>query len=173
MTRRYLFAVVALCLPFCSLHAQHSDKARFRVGASISFGMSNMAHNDVGVGGIAGAEKTFSRNFSGEIEAAYSYFTGDKAVYPQGDNKAWAIPVLAGLRVYPLDWLYGSVRAGAICFLLNHESSVHIRPAYGVAAGMNFPRNNNRLNLQLGYNGFRFGGKSRGYATLAAAIIIN
>lgn len=173
MTRRYLFAVMALCLSYCNIYAQHSDKARFRVGATISFGMSNMAHNDVGVGGIAGAEKPFSRLFSGELEASYSYFTGDKTVYPEGGNKAWAVPILAGIRMYTLDWLYGSLRAGAICFLLNHESSVHIRPAYGLAAGMNFPRKNNRLNLQLGYNGFRYSGKSRGYATLAAAIIIN
>jgi hypothetical protein len=173
MTRRYLFAIMALCLSFGTVNAQHSGKARFRVGATISFAMSNIADNEVGVGGLAGAEKPFSRLFSGELEASYSYFTGDKAVYPNGDNKAWAIPILAGARLYATDWLYGSARAGAICFLFNHETSTHIRPAYGLAAGMNFPRRNNLLNLQLGYTGFRFGGKSRGYATLAAAIIIN
>jgi hypothetical protein len=173
MTRCRMLFVMALCLSFCNLYAQHSTKTRFRVGATIAFGMSSIADNDVGVGGMAGAEKPFSKLFAGELEASFTYFTGDRMVYPGGGNKAWAIPVTAGLRLYSLSWLYGSVRAGAICFLLNHETSTHIRAAYGIAAGMNLPEKNNRLTLQLGYTGFRFDGKSRGYATLAAAIIIN
>jgi hypothetical protein len=173
MQKCCLLVVLALCAGFCHEYGQQSTKSRFRVGATISFGMSNIADNNVGVGGVAGAEKAFNKMFAGELEASFTYFTGDEIVYPGGDNKAWALPVLAGLRLYSLSWLYGSVRAGAICFLLNHETSTHIRAAYGLAAGMNLPEKNNRLNVQLGYTGFRFGGKSRGYATLAAAIIIN
>jgi hypothetical protein len=168
-----MLILMALCLSFCDVIAQQSNKTRFRLGATIAFGMNSIADNDVGVGGVAGAEKPFNKLFAGELEASFTYFTGDKVVYPGGDNKAWAIPVMAGIRLYSLSWLYGSVRAGAICFLLNHETSTHIRAAYGIAAGMNIPEKNNRLNLQLGYTGFRFDGKSRGYATLAAAILIN
>jgi hypothetical protein len=173
MQKCCLLLVLALCTFFSDVCGQNRTNAHFRVGATIAFGMSNIADNNVGIGGIAGAEKPFNRLFSGELEASFTYFTGDDAVYPGGDNKAWAIPVLAGLRLYTMSWLYGSVRAGAICFLLNHETSTNIRAAYGLAAGMNLPEKNNRLNVQLGYTGFRFGGKSRGYATLAAAIIIN
>lgn len=173
MQKRSFLVVLVLCGCLSNICGQHSTKTRFRVGATISFAMTSIADNDVGIGGIAGAEKRFNKLFAGELEASFTYFTGDKIVYPEGDNKAWAIPVLAGLRLYSTSWLYGSVRAGAICFLLNYETSTHISAAYGIAAGMNFPEKNNRLNLQLGYTGFRFGGKSRGYATLAAAILIN
>jgi hypothetical protein len=165
--------VLLLCTGLGHTYGQQGTKPRFRVGATISFGMSNIADNNVGVGGVAGAEKPFNKLFAGELEASFNYFTGDEMVYPGGDNKAWALPVLAGIRLYSLSWLYGSVRAGAICFLLNNETTTHIRAAYGLAAGMNLPEKNNRLNMQLGYTGFHFGGKSRGYATLAAAIIIN
>jgi hypothetical protein len=173
MQKCCLSVVLALCACICNAYGQQGSKLRFRIGATIAFGMTNIADNEVGVGGLAAVEKPFNKLFAAELEASYNYFTGDRAVYPGGDNKAWAIPVMAGLRLYSLSWLYGSVRAGAICFLLNHETSTNIRAAYGIAAGMNLPEKNNRLNIQLGYTGFRFGGKSRGYATLAAAIIIN
>lgn len=164
-----------LCAVFAglSLHAQTENDFRFRVGATIAFGLSHIAHNDVGIGGEAGVEKPFSKIFSAELESGYTYFTGDEMVYDEGGNKAWAVPLLAGLRLYPQPWLYMAARAGGICFTINSESSTHIRPAYGVAAGMNLPQKNNRLNVQLQYTGFRFAGVSRGYATLAAAIIIN
>jgi hypothetical protein len=173
MLKCCLLVILALCFCIPDMYGQHSTKTRFRLGATIAFGLSSIADNDVGVGGIAGVEKPFSKLFAGEVEASFTYFTGDKSVYPDGDNKAWALPLMAGLRLYSYSWLYGSVRAGAVCFLLNHETSTHIRAAYGIAAGMNLPEKNNRLNIQLGYTGFRFDGKSRGYATLAAAILIN
>ena len=172
MTKCCLFIVPALLACLC-LHAQTINPLRFRVGATIAFGLSHLAHNSVGVGGEAGVEKPFSKLFSAELEAGYTYFTGDKMVYPEGGNKAWAIPLLAGARLYAQKWLYAAVRAGAICFTINSENSTHIRPAYGIAAGVNLPQTNNRLNVQLQYTGFRFAGNSRGYATLAAAIIIN
>jgi hypothetical protein len=169
MTKCCLFIVPVLFACLC-LHAQTANTLRFRVGATIAFGLSHIAHNGMGVGGEAGVEKPFSKLFSAELEAGYTYFTGDEMVYPEGNNKAWAIPVLAGARFYGL---YAAVRAGAICFTINSENSTHIRPAYGIAAGVNLPEKNNRLNLQLQYTGFRYAGNSRGYATLAAAIIIN
>jgi hypothetical protein len=172
MTKCCLFIVPALFACLC-LHAQTANTLRFRVGATIAFGLSHIAHNGMGVGGEAGVEKPFSKLFSAELEAGYTYFTGDEMVYPEGNNKAWAIPLLAGARFYAQKWLYAAVRAGAICFTINSENSTHIRPAYGIAAGVNLPEKNNRLNIQLQYTGFRYAGNSRGYATLAAAIIIN
>lgn len=165
-----LLCVVFACL---NLHAQTKYPMRFRVGATIAFGMSRIAHNDVGIGGEAGVEKPFSKTFSAELESGYTYFTGDEMVYDEGGNKAWAIPLLAGLRLYPRQWFYTALRAGAICFTINSENSTLIRPAWGIAGGMNLPQKNNRFNIQLQYTGFRFAGNSRGYATLAAAIIIN
>jgi hypothetical protein len=173
MTKCCLLICLALCVCFCHTYGQNSTKPHFRVGATIAFGLTRIADNNVGIGGIAAVERFFSSRFAGEIEASYTYFTGDKGVYPGGDNKAWTIPLLAGVKMYAKKWLYGSLRAGAICFLLNHETSTHIRAAYGLAAGMNLPEKNNRLNIQLGYTSFRFNGDNRGYATLAAAIIIN
>jgi hypothetical protein len=51
-------------------------------------------------------------------------------------------------------------------------SSARVRFGYGVASGINLPKKTNRLNVQVAYTGFRYDGISRGYATLAAAIII-
>lgn len=172
MTKCCLLIVPVLFACLC-LRAQTEKSLRFRIGATIAFGMSRIAHNDVGIGGEAGVEKPLSKLFSAEIEAGFTNFTGDEMVYDEGGNKAWAIPVLAGARLYAQRWLYTSLRAGAICFTINSETSTHIRPAYGIAAGVNLPDKNNRLNIQLQYTGFSFAGNSRGYTTLAAAIIIN
>lgn len=172
MSKCSLLIVGTLFATLC-LHAQTDSSLRFRVGATIAFGLTHIAHNDVGIGGIAGIEKPFSKLFSVEIETGYTYFTGDEMVYDEGGNKSWAIPVLVGVRLYARRSLYGSARVGAICFTINSENSAHIRPAYSIAAGINLPEKNNRLNVQLQYTGFGFAGNSRGYATLAAAIIIN
>jgi len=152
--------------------AQNRSNPVFRLGATVSFGLSHMASNNVGIGGIAGAEKLFSDHFAAELEASYHYFTGDKVFYMDAKNKAYAIPLLAGIKAYPLPNLYASLRTGAVYFLLNHMSSSKISLGYGLAGGINLPPKTNRLNLQMGYTGFRFDGISRGYTTLAAAIII-
>ena len=171
MTKCCHLLLPALFACLC-VHAQTTNPLRFRVGATIAFGLTDIAQNEVGVGAEAGVEKPFSKLFSAELEAGYTYFTGDEMVYPEGNNKAWAIPLLLGARLYAQKWLYMSARAGAICFTINSESSTHIRPAYGIAAGVHLPEKNNRLNVQLQYTGFSFAGNSRGYATLAVAIII-
>lgn len=173
MQKCCLLVVLALCACFCHSYGQKSTKLRFRVGASIAFGLAKISHNEVGIGGLAAVEKSFNNLWAGELEASYTYFTGDKVLYLEGENKAWAIPLLAGIKFYPRRWLYGSLRAGAVCFQLNHMTSNHISAAYGIAAGMNLPDKNNRLNIQLAYTGFGFKGDNPGYATLAAAIIIN
>ncbi len=165
-----ILLTMAACL---HVHGQTKNETIFRVGANIAFGLSHIADNEVGIGGIAGVEKSFNHFISGEIELSYTYFTGDKMLYAEGRNKAWALPLLTGIKIFPKRWLYGSLRAGAIGFLLNHDRSTNIRPAYGIAAGANLPEKLNRLNVQLGYTGFRYSGNNRGYATLAAAIIIN
>jgi hypothetical protein len=51
-------------------------------------------------------------------------------------------------------------------------SSARVQFGYGAAAGINLPPKTQRLNVQLSYTGFRYDGISRGYATLAVAIII-
>jgi hypothetical protein len=173
MQKCCLLVVLALCANFCRVSGQNSTKTRFRLGASIAFGLTKISHNEVGLGGVAAVERNFSKLFAWELEGSYNYFTGDKTLYLEGENKAWAIPLLAGIKLYPRRWLYGSLRAGAILFQLNHQATSHIRAAYGFAAGMNLPDKNNRLNIQLGYTGFAYRGDSPGYVTLAAAIIIN
>jgi hypothetical protein len=173
MQKCCLLIVLALCACFCHVCGQNSTKPRFRLGASIAFGLTKISHNEVGIGAVVAAEKSFNKLFAGELEASYTYFTGDKELYLEGNNKAWALPLLAGIKIYPRRWLYGSLRAGAICFQLNHQASSQISAAYGIAAGMNLPDKNNRLNIQLGYTSFAFRDDSPGYATLAAAIIIN
>jgi len=144
----------------------------FRLGATVSFGLNNLASNNVGIGGITGAEKMISNHFAAELEASYNYFTGDKAIYADAKNKSYAIPVLAGIKVYPVSNVYASARTGAVYFLLNNMSSPRAALGYGLAGGINLPQKTNRLNVQMAYTGFRYDGINRGYATLAVAIII-
>jgi hypothetical protein len=144
----------------------------FRLGATVSFGLSNLTSNTVGIGGIVGAEKMISSYFAAETEASYNYFTGDKAIYVDAKNKSYTVPLLAGIKVYPLSNVYASLRTGAVYFLLNNMSSARVRLGYGAASGINLPRKTNRLNVQVAYTGFQYDGISRGYATLAVAIII-
>lgn len=165
--------MIVLYVLMSAAFAQTTSSTSFRLGATVSFGLSSIAANDVGIGGIAGAEKKFSTHFAAEAETSYTYFTGDKMVYTDGENKAFAIPVTAGVKYYPLANVYGSLRAGAVLFLFNNMPSTKIRPAWGIAGGLNLPQKVNRLNIQLGYTGFRYDGINRGYATLAAAIIMN
>jgi hypothetical protein len=144
----------------------------FRLGATVSFGLANLTSNHVGIGGIVGAEKMIGDYFGAEIEASYNYFTGDKAIYADAKNKSYTIPLLAGIKMYPLHNVYASLRTGAVYFLLNNMSSARARLGYGAAGGINLPQKTNRLNVQVAYTGFRYDGVNRGYATLAAAIII-
>ncbi|WP_207514810.1 hypothetical protein [Longitalea luteola] len=144
----------------------------FRLGATVSFGLSNLTSNHVGIGGLVGAEKMVSKYFAVETEASYNYFTGDKTIYADAKNKSYAIPLLAGIKAYPTSNIYASLRTGAVYFLLNNMSSPRVRLGYGLSGGINLPKKNNRLNVQLAYTGFPYDGISRGYATLAAAIII-
>ena len=153
--------------------AQRKSTYSFRLGASVSFGLSHMAQNTVGIGGLAGAEKRLSGIFAAEAEACYTYFTGDKVTYENGKNKAFVMPVLAGFKVYVLPQCYLSLRTGAAWFLLNDMPSSAIRLGYGMAAGINLPKKFNRINVQAGYTGFRYHDVQRGFATLAASIIIN
>lgn len=162
-----------VCIVFVqTATAQIKSGPVYRLGASVSFGLSDITSNHVGIGGIVGAEKMVSKHFAAEAEASYNYFTGDKAIYVDAKNKSYTIPVLAGVKIYPLSNVYASLRAGAINFLLNNMSSARVRLGYGAAAGINLPPKTQRLNVQLSYTGFRYDGINRGYATLAVAIII-
>jgi hypothetical protein len=152
--------------------AQIKPAPIFRLGATVSFGLSNLTSNHVGIGGLVGAEKMITNYFGAEIEASYNYFTGDKAIYVDAKNKSYTIPLLAGIKVYPLSNVYASLRTGAVYFLLNNMSSARATLGYGAAGGINLPQKTNRLNVQVAYTGFRYDGINRGYATLAVAIII-
>lgn len=155
-----------------SAAAQFNSGPVYRVGATVAFGLSRLNSNNVGVGGLIGAEKKFTKYLGAEVEGAYNYFTGDKAVYTDAKNKSYAMPLMAGVKFYPISNLYASLRTGGVYFLLNNMSSAKIQMAYGVAGGLNLPKKTTRLNLQVAYTGFRYDGINRGYATLAAAIII-
>lgn len=168
-----LCAIICLCVMPGMALSQNKSPYSFRAGATLSFGMSNIANNNVGLGGLAGAERRINRLFAVEAEGSYSYIIGDDVVYPEGKNKSFAIPVLAGLKLYPFPNIYGSARVGAIYFLLNQLSTPQFSLAYGLAGGFNFPKKTNRLNVQLGYTGFEHESVQRGYTTLAVAIIIN
>ena len=152
--------------------AQIKPAPIFRLGATVSFGLSNLTANHVGIGGLVGAEKMITNYFGAEIEASYNYFTGDKAIYVDAKNKSYTIPLLAGIKVYPLSNVYASLRTGAVYFLLNNMSSARATLGYGAAGGINLPQKTNRLNVQVAYTGLRYVGIYRGYATLAVAIII-
>jgi Outer membrane protein beta-barrel domain len=164
------FVLFLLCV---TVSAQKKSTYSFRVGATVSAGLSKIAQNNVGIGGLVGAEKRFSRIFAAEGEASYTYFTGDKESYEDGKNKAFAMPVMLGIKAYLIPQAYVSLRTGATWFVLNNMSSSAVRPGYGMAAGINLPPKTNRINVQAGYTSFRYAQVQRGYATLAASIIIN
>lgn len=172
MANCYRLTFLALFLFAKTGTAQIKPGPIFRLGATVSFGLSNITSNNVGIGGLVGAEKMISKYFAAETEASYNYFTGDKVIYVDSKNKSYAIPLLAGIKAYPLSNVYASLRTGAVYFLLNHMSSARVRLGYGLAGGINLPQKTNRLNVQVAYTGFQYDGISRGYATLAAAIII-
>lgn len=152
---------------------QTSNKWIYRVGPSISFGTNHIANNDAGLGIFGGIERTIYKNVSVGAETGFTYFIGDNSYSTDGKNKAYTIPVLAEMKLYFLSQFYVSPRLGGIYFLLNDEANGHATLAYGLAAGFNLPKRNNRINIQTSYTGFRHDGVQRGYATLAAAIIIN
>ncbi|WP_315819610.1 hypothetical protein [Paraflavitalea speifideaquila] len=56
---------------------------------------------------------------------------------------------------------------------MNDMRAAAFRPGYGIAGGLNLPKNFNRINIQFGWTGFGYQRTQRGYATLAASIIIN
>ena len=145
----------------------------FHIGPSISFATNSIANNDAGIGIIGGVEKNIYRDISLGAETGYHYFLGDKSYSIDGKNRAYTIPLLAEIKIYFLSQYYISPRVGAIYFLLNDQVKSHIRLAYGFTGGFNLPKKSNRINIQAGYTGFRHDGVQRGYATLAAAIIIN
>jgi hypothetical protein len=175
MTKRCCL-VTALILSVITTTAVAQTKPSsylFRLGAAVSFGISNMAGNHVGLGGLAGAEKRINNIYTVEAEVSYTYFTGNKNVYMNAKNKAYTLPVLAGIKAYFLPNVYASLRTGALYFLLNDMNDPQIRLAYGVATGINLPPKTKRINAQLGYTGFQYKGNHHGYATLGVAIIIN
>jgi len=173
MKNCYRLTFLALLLFAKTGTAQIKPGPIFRLGATVSFGLSNITSNHVGIGGLVGAEKMISTYFAAETEASYNYFTGDKAIYTDAKNKCYTIPLMAGIKAYPISNVYASLRTGAVYFLLNNMSSARVRLGYGLASGINLPQKTNRLNIQVAYTGFQYDGISRGYATLAAAIIIN
>lgn len=153
--------------------AQNKSPYSFRIGAQVAFGLYNIGDNNVGIGGLAGAERKFSRTFAVEAEASYTYFTGDKAYYEGGKNNAFALPILAGIKAYLAPQAYVSLRAGFAWFAVNDKDGSAFQPAAGIAGGINLPKKFNRVNVQLGYTRFGDDKIQRGFAHLATSIIIN
>jgi hypothetical protein len=172
MKKRCVGFLVFLLLSLLSA-AQNKSSYSYRFGAQVAFGLSNIGNNEAGIGGLAGAENRFSRNFAVEVEGSYTYFIGDKVWYEDGKNRAFVLPVLAGIKGYLSSQVYASLRAGAAWFALNSMNKSAVRPAYGIAAGLNVPKSSNRINIQLGWTSFRYGGTQAGYATLSTSININ
>ena len=152
---------------------QPTSKWIYDIGPSIAFATHSIANNDAGIGILGGVEKNIYKNISAGVETGFTYFFGDKSYSVDGKNRAYTIPLLAEIKVYFLSQFYVSPRTGAIYFLLNDQSKSHVQLAYGFNGGCNLPKKSNRISIQAGYTGFRHDDVQRGYATLAAAIIIN
>ena len=169
----YSFLAITFLPLFSHSQIQPIAKWIYHIGPSISFATRAIANNDAGIGIFGGVEKNVYRNLSIGAETGLTYFIGDKTYSIDGKNKAFTIPLLAEIKVYFLSQYYISPRVGAIYFLLNDQSKSHVQLAYGFNGGFNLPKKSNRINIQAGYTGFRHDHVQRGYATLAAAIIIN
>ena len=169
--------ICALLLPIAlssSLFAQVQPISKwiYHAGPAISFAPRFIANNEAAIGLVAGMERNIYKNLSVGAETGFHYFIGDKTHSTDGKNKAYTIPVFCELKVYFLSQFYAGPRVGAIYFLLNNDARSHVRLAYGLASGFNLPKRNNRINLQAAYTGFAYG-THRGYASVAAGIIIN
>ena len=167
-----LLVFIAVCSRTYS-QIQPVSKWIYDVGPSISFATQSIANNEAGIGILGGVERNVYKNISVGAETGFTYFIGDKSYSVEGKNKAYSIPLMAEIKVYFLSQFYMSPRAGAMYFLLNNQSKSHVSLAYGFTGGFNLPKKNNRINVQAGYTGFSHEAIHRGYATLAAAIIIN
>jgi len=167
-----LFVIVTMSFPAYS-QIQPVSKWIYDIGPSISFATRSIANNEAGIGILGGVEKNVYKNISIGAETGFTYFIGDKSYSVEGKNKAYTIPLMAEVKVYFLSQYYLSPKGGAIYFLLNDLSKGHLRLAYGFTGGFNLPKKSNRINIQAGYTSFRHDAVQRGYATLAAAIIIN
>lgn len=143
----------------------------YHTGPAISFAPHGIANNEAAIGIVAGAERNIYKNLSVGAETGFHYFIGDKSYSIDGKNKAYTVPLLTELKVHFLSQFYVAPRVGLIYFLLNNDARSHVRLAYGLSGGFNLPRRNNRVNLQVAYTGFEYG-LHRGYASLAAAILI-
>lgn len=152
---------------------QPVSKWIYDIGPSISFATKSIEDNEAGIGILGGVEKNIYKNISVGAETGFNYFFGGKTSYTGGKNKAYTIPLLAEIKVYFLSQFFVSPKVGAIYFLLNNEAKSRVRLAYGFMGGFNLPKKSNRINIQAGYTSFRHDAVQRGYATLAAAIIIN
>jgi hypothetical protein len=176
MNKLTLFLAVLLTTaitPCCTYsQIQPVSKWIYDIGPSISFATQSIANNNAGIGILGGIEKNFYRNLSVGAEIGFTYFIGDNSYTVDGKNKAYSIPLLAELKVYFLSQFYVAPRVGGIYFLLNDQPDSHVRLAYGFAGGFNLPKKSNRINIQAGYTSFHHDDVQRGYATLAAAIII-
>jgi hypothetical protein len=172
MKMRRVGFLILLLIPMIGV-SQIKSTYSFRFGAQVAFSLSKITNNSVGIGGLAGAEYRFSKNFAAEGEASYLYFTGDKVAYEAAKNRAFALPLLVGIKGYLTPEAYVSLRGGVNWFVMNDMPASVFRPAYGIAGGLNLPRSFNRVNVQVGWTGFGYQGTQRGYASLAASIIIN
>lgn len=167
-----LLMIASVSVPGFS-QIQPTSKWIYDIGPSISFATNSIGNNDAGIGIIGGVEKNIHKNISVGAETGFTYFIGDKSYSVDGKNKAYTIPLLVEMKVYFLSQFYVSPKAGAIYFLLNDQSEGHMQLAYGFTGGLNLPKKSNRINIHAGYTAFRHDDVQRGYATLAAAIIIN
>ena len=167
-----LLMIVCVSVPGYS-QIQPTSKWIYDIGPSISFATRSIANNDAGIGIMGGVEKNIHKNISIGAETGFTYFIGDESYSVDGKNKAYTIVLLAEMKVYFLSQFYVSPKAGAIYFLLNDQSEGHVQLAYGFTGGFNLPKKSNRINIHAGYTAFRHDDVQRGYATLAAAIIIN
>ena len=168
-----LLIVSCLVAKYSVAQIQPVAKWIFHIGPSISFGTKAIANNDAGLGLLGGVEKNIYKNVSVGAETGFTYLIGDKTYTVPGKNKAYTIPLLAEMKAYFLSQFYISPRAGVIYFIMNDQTNSHISLAYGIAGGFNLPKKSNRINISAGYTSFRYDKLQRGYATLAAAIIIN
>ena len=174
LTTSLILSLFVTFIPgYTNSQIQTTSKWIFDVGPSISFATTSIANNDAGIGIQGGVEKIIYKNIGVGAETGFNYFIGDKSYSVDGKNRAYTIPLLAEIKVYFLSQFYISPRAGAIYFLLNDQSKSHVRLAYGFTGGFNLPKKSNRINIQAGYTGVRHDAVQRGYATLAAAIIID
>ena len=112
------------------IHSTSFSQSKFNAGASFNLGVPVGSFNDItntGIGGSIIGEYAFSNSISFTLSVSYQNFPGDFNKFAVGgktyDVSVNSIPLLAGVRYYFNEMIFGSLETGAHFFRVSADVS--------------------------------------------------